>query len=107
MDTIKIQYRDDFDEIETFDTLQEAKVSIPNSRVYNHGYAVLFRHENKFAVYIAYEDRYYYQFLPKGSKVLLGGKWERGRAINWQPITNMSKAEHDLLGDKFSFLYDE
>lgn len=107
MDIIRIQYHDDFDELETFVTIEQAKLCEPVSRVYNRGFAVLFQHEDKFAVYVAYEDRYYYQFLPKGSKVLFGGSWEKHKVVDWQPIRNMSKSEHELLGDQWGFLYGE
>ncbi len=106
MDTIRIQYRDTFDELETFDTMRQAMMCEPVSNVYNRGYAVLFTINERFAVYIAYEDRYYYQFLPKGSQCLLGGLWEKYKTIDWKPIENMSEAERKLLGDKFSFLYE-
>lgn len=110
MNTIRVRPHHEPQDVEAFQTVDAAKQSIPVAckEWTRQGYAVLFKYEDQYGVYVHAEDRYYSDYLPLGSQALFGGWWKKGEIVTeWEQIGNISRDERDFFGDALADFFED
>lgn len=109
-ETIRLNFYQAHLDLPAYKTPQDAQVNefVQSPNMFPRGYAVLFELNGLYAVYIHPEDRYYSSYLPDKAKVLAGGWWEKGKAVEWQQIGKFSLEERRLAAEHgYTPLLDE